>query len=120
MRRAGRGILLLAAVGLLLAGCEEGERVDLPGGGAGSQVVTLVQVTPDPISRTAPIQFEATVTVDGTPEPNVVVTFSTGNPPLSPEVFAPPTQTTAPLTGRALTTLSTFLGTPLFSPTPSI
>ena len=68
------------------------------------------QVTTSP-SRGQPVVFEATVTVDGTPQSSVVVNFTTENPPLTTEVFDSASPVTN-LQGIATATLITFITTP--------
>ena len=77
MRRHAISAMVLTVALLATAGCEEGLPPPVIGNpGGGTQTVTLVQTSVAP-SRGDPVTFQATVTLDGVPQNNVVVTFTT-------------------------------------------
>lgn len=111
MRRRWVLVMLLTASALALSGCEEGEIPDIIDPGTGTQNLTLDQITVNPAKGEA-VTFQATVTRDGTAQNNVVVTFTSENPPLvSNEQFSPSSPQTN-VAGIATATLSTVIGTP--------
>lgn len=90
-----------------MTGCEEGEAVDIPGGGDGpTRELTLELITPTPLTAGVAFVVRATLTEDGSPASGVPVSFSAVNGVQQQKFVTPSTVNTALLSGTADTTVN--------------